>query len=169
MPEAARPRLIVPALDARPARALAASDAIAAACDPDRLALVGSSLGAFYATIAAERYGARAVLINPAVRPDRDLRPYAGTQVNLHTGEPFEVTAAHFDELKAMRVVRITRPERYFLLVESGDEVLDYREAVAFYAGAYQFVQGGGDHAFAGFDAQIPAVLAFCGAIVRCT
>ena len=60
--------------------------------------------------------------------------------------------------------MRITRPGRYFLLVQSGDEVLDYREAVAYYAGAWQYVQGGGDHAFQGFDAQIPAILRFATA-----
>ena len=62
-----------------------------------------------------------------------------------------------------MRVDRISRPERYFLMVQSGDDVLDYRRAVAFYQGAWQFVQGGGDHAFAGFEAQIPAILRFAG------
>jgi len=127
------------------------------------ICVIGSSLGGFYATLAAERHGARAVVINPAVRPDLDLRAHAGPQTNLHTGARFEVTAAHFDELRAMRVGRISRPDRYFLLVRTGDEVLDYRQAVAFYAGAWQFVQGGGDHAFAGFEAQIPAILAFGG------
>jgi hypothetical protein len=62
-----------------------------------------------------------------------------------------------------MRVGRISRPDRYFLLVQTGDEVLDYRQAVGFYAGAWQFVQGGGDHAFTGFERQIPAILAFGG------
>jgi uncharacterized protein len=84
-------------------------------------------------------------------------------QLDLHTGAAFDVTDAHFDELAAMRVRRVTRPERYFLLVQTGDEVLDYRQAVAFYAGAFQYVEGGGDHAFAGFDAQVPAILRFCG------
>ena len=79
----------------------------------------------------------------------------------MHTGASFNVTAAHFDELRAMRVDRISRPDRYFLLVQTGDEVLDYRQAVAFYAGAFQLIQGGGDHAFAGFEGQIPAILGF--------
>ena len=125
------------------------------------MCVVGSSLGGFYATVAAERYGVAAVLVNPAIQPDESLRDYAGIQTNLYTGESFDVTAAHFRELRAMRVDRITRPERYWLLVQSGDEVLDYRQAVAFYAGAWQLVQGGGDHAFEGFDAQIPAILRF--------
>ena len=66
-------------------------------------------------------------------------------------------------ELRAMAVARITQPDRYFLLVETGDEVLDYREAVAFYAGANQFVRGGGDHTFTDFDAQLAAIVRFAG------
>jgi predicted esterase YcpF (UPF0227 family) len=103
------------------------------------------------------------VLINPAVHPYDDLAPYVGVQTNLYTGEPFEVTPAHFDELRAMRVPRITRPDRYLLLVETGDEVLDYRVAVRYYGGAAQYVRGGGDHAFTDYPAQIPAILRFAG------
>ena len=127
------------------------------------LTLVGSSLGGFYATYLAERYGARAVLINPAIRPHEDLRPYAGPQRNLYTGEEYEVTPAHFDELAALAVTRITRPERYFLLVRTGDEVLDWREAVAFYAGAFQYVAGGGDHGWTDFGDEVASVLRFAG------
>ena len=127
------------------------------------LTFVGSSLGGFYATHLAEKLGARAVMINPAIHPQRDLEPWLGTQTNLYTGAEFEVTRAHFAELAALAVARITRPERYFLLVETGDEVLDYREAVAHYAGAYQYVRGGGDHTFTDFEAQIPAILRFAG------
>jgi predicted esterase YcpF (UPF0227 family) len=127
------------------------------------VAFVGSSLGGFYATCLAERFGARAVMINPAVRPYEALASSLGVQTNLYTGEAFEVTQEHMAELRAMAVARITRPERYFLLVQTGDEALDYREAVAFYAGAYQYVGGGGDHTFTEFEAQIPAILRFAG------
>ena len=161
LPQSMRPALVVPELPDRPARALAVIDDVVRGCAA--AAFIGSSLGGFYATVAAERYGARAVLINPTVRPDEDLRGQAGPQVNLYTGARFVVTDAHFAELAAVRVRRITRPERYFLLVETGDEVLDYREAVRFYAGAFQFVRGGGDHAFTAFTDQLPAILAFCG------
>ena len=129
---------------------------------PD-VAFIGSSLGGFYATYLAERFGARAVMINPAVRPYDALASSLGMQTNLYTGEAFEVTHEHMDELRAMAVARITRPDRYFLLVETGDEVLDYREAVAFYGGAHQFVRGGGDYTFTHFEAQLPAIVRFVG------
>lgn len=166
LPTALRPSLVVPDLGHRPAAAIAhVLDLVAREHRPGApLAFVGSSLGGFYATHLAERLGARAVLINPAVRPWKDLEPWLGTQTNLYTGESFEVTREHFDELRALAVSRLTQPDRYFLLVQAGDEVLDYREAVAFYAGARQFVQGGGDHAFQDFDAQIPAILRFAAA-----
>jgi len=163
LPDAVRPVLRVPALDPWPGKAMAAILDAAGGMEPGSLTFVGSSLGGYYATFAAERLGARAVLVNPAVRPYEDLRAYRGTQVNLHTGASFEVTDAHFAQLLALRVPRITRPERYLLLVQTGDEVLDYREAVRFYAGAWQLVEGGGDHAYAGFEARIPALLRFCG------
>jgi predicted esterase YcpF (UPF0227 family) len=158
---ASRPALFVPELSHRPALAMAEVDRIAAGCDPAHLCFVGSSLGGFYAIVAAERHGARAVLINPAIRPDEALATHAGVQTNLYTGAAFEVTTGHFAELRAMRVARITRPDRVFLLVETGDELLDYREAVAFCGGAWQFVRGGGDHGFQAFGEQIPAILRF--------
>ena len=156
-----RPALFVPELPHRPTLAMSEIDRIAAGCDPAHLCFVGSSLGGFYAIVAAERHGARAVLINPVIRPDEALATHAGVQTNLYTGAAFEVTDAHFAELRAMRVPRLTRPDRIFLLVETGDDLLDYREAVAFCGGAWQFVRGGGDHAFQAFVEQIPAILRF--------
>jgi len=129
----------------------------------NELTLIGSSLGGFYATYLAERYGARAVVINPAIVPHEDLRPYAGPQRNLYTGEEYDVTPAHFDELAALAVERITDRERYFLLMRTGDELLDWRKAVAFYAGAYQYVAGGGDHGWTDFGGEVAAVLRFAG------
>ena len=164
LPAAVRPRVHVPALTDRPAAAIASVvEWIARSAGGATPAFVGSSLGGYYATHLAERYGARAVLVNPAIRPYDDLEPWRGVQTNLYTGAAFDVTQAHFDELAALEVARISRPDRYFLLVETGDEVLDYREAVAYYGGAWQYVRGGGDHAFTDFVAQLPAILRFCG------
>jgi len=157
------PLLHVPALHHRPSIAMqGVVDWVERHANSD-VAFIGSSLGGFYATHLAERFGARAVMINPAVQPYDALAPALGAQTNLYTGEAFEVTQEHMDELRAMAVARITRPDRYFLLVETGDEVLDYREAVAFYAGANQFVRGGGDHTFTDFDAQLAAIVRFAG------
>jgi predicted esterase YcpF (UPF0227 family) len=124
---------------------------------------VGSSLGGFYATCLAERHGTPAVLINPAIEPHVGLRAYLGPQRNLHTGELYELTEAHLDEWRELYVPRLT-PERYLLLVETGDEVLDYRAALARYAGAQQVVVEGGDHSLQSFPRHLPRILEFCRA-----
>lgn len=164
LPAQRRPDYFVPQLHHRPAEAVRAVNAWLDARNPAALAFVGSSLGGFYATHLAERRGARAIMINPSVRPFADLEKYLGAQRNLYTGETYELTRTHFDELRALRVEKITRPERYFLLAQSGDEVLDWRDAVTYYGRAWQFVYGGGDHAFQDFDTQIPAILRFASA-----
>ncbi|HEY1459547.1 MAG TPA: YqiA/YcfP family alpha/beta fold hydrolase [Casimicrobiaceae bacterium] len=163
LPVEMRPHFTVPALDHRPAKAMRDVCAWIDAHRSGELTLVGSSLGGFYATCLAERYAARAVLINPSVRPFDDLERYLGTQRNPYSGATWELTRAHFAELRAFAVDAITRPERYWLMVQSGDEVLDWRVAVAYYAGAWQLVQGGGDHSFQQFAAQIPPLLRFAG------
>lgn len=124
--------------------------------------VIGSSLGGFYATWLAERYGVRAVLVNPAVRPYELLAGEVRRQRNFHTGEEYDFTAQHLAELRALEVVAIT-PERYLLLVETGDEVLDYRHAVEKYRGAQQLVIEGGDHGFSDFAHYLDTVLVFAG------
>ena len=122
--------------------------------------LLGSSLGGFYATWLAEKHGLKAVLINPAIDPHVGLRDYLGPQQNLHTGEPYELTEAHLREWQELYVPRIT-PERYLLIVETGDEVLDYRRAVERYAGSEQVVVPGGDHSLQSFPRHLARILEF--------
>lgn len=150
---------VVPELHHRPVRALAQVEAACGAIETRDLTLVGSSLGGFYATVMAERLGCRAALLNPAVNPHRHFARYLGAQKNLYTGEEFELTQAHIDELAAAAPAAITRPERYWLFVETGDVVLDYRDAVAFYAGALQSVVRGGDHTLVSFPEHVPELV----------
>jgi predicted esterase YcpF (UPF0227 family) len=124
--------------------------------------VIGSSLGGFYATYLVEKRGGRGVLINPAIDPHVGLRAYLGPQKNLHSGEPYELTEAHLQEWRALYCERIT-PQRYLLLVETGDEVLDYRRAVERYAGAEQVVIEGGDHSLQSFPGLMPKILQFAG------
>lgn len=126
------------------------------------LAIIGSSLGGFYATWLAERFGCRAALINPAVDPLKDLDKHVGVTTAWHTGEPFEFKREYIAELASLKFARITRPERYFLLAATGDEVLDYRDMVAHYTGAHQHVIQGSDHAIPEFEQYVDEVLAFC-------
>jgi uncharacterized protein len=128
----------------------------------ESITLVGSSLGGFYATYLAEEYGLRAVLLNPAVYPHRDLIKMLGPQRNLYSGEEYELTPRHVRQLEQMVVPKIT-PRRYLLIAETGDEVLDYREAVERYQGARKVIVPGGDHALQSFSVQIPRIIEFAG------
>jgi predicted esterase YcpF (UPF0227 family) len=134
---------------------------------PSPVTLAGSSLGGYYATWLAEKYELKAVLINPAVIAAISLRDYVGRQENLYTGEAFEFTEAHIAQLEAIEVRAITRPQRYLLMVETGDEALDYRHAVARYQGARQVVHEGGDHSFTRFPDYLDTILAFAGLDIR--
>lgn len=155
-------RFCCEALPVSPAAAVAQTErAIAAATTP--VTLVGSSLGGYYATYLAERHGLKAVLINPAVVAHLPLAAFLGPQTNLYTGEAFEFLPQHVDELRAIEVAQLTRPQDLLLLLETGDEVLDYRQAVAKYAGSRQVVLPGGDHSFTRFDDYLDDILAFAG------
>jgi hypothetical protein len=125
--------------------------------------LVGSSLGGYYATWLAAKHDLRAVLVNPAVVAHLSLEPFLGKQQNLYTGETFEFTRAHIDELRAIEVGRLARPERFWLLAEEGDELLDYRLAVTRYAGARQTVLPGGDHSFTRWADYLDGIVEFAG------
>lgn len=154
-------RFFCPALSHVPQEAIAQAEAIIGE-EGDTLTLVGSSLGGFYATGLAEKYDLRAVLINPAVVAPISLDEFIGTQTNLYTGESFEFTRMHIEQLRALEVAQLT-PERYLLLVETGDELLDYRQALARYAGCQQIIVEGGDHSFTRFPDLLPQLLEYCG------
>ncbi len=149
-----------PDLPHRPAQAIELLEAlIQQSQGPAKL--IGSSLGGFYATYLAEKHGLKAILVNPCVGCNAKLGAYVGqSQKNWHTGEEYLFTRAHQEELHALAVVP-TQADRYYLLVETGDEVLDYREAVAFYPGARQVVLPGGDHGFTRFTEYLPSILEF--------
>ena len=127
----------------------------------DPVTLVGSSLGGFYTTYLAEKYGCKAVLVNPAVHVHQLLRAALGPQTNWHTGAKWVLTEAHLAELAAMDVAQITRPERYLLMVQTGDEVLNFQDAVSYYAGARQIIEDGGNHSFVMFERHLPTILDF--------
>ena len=149
-----------PALPVSAREAIVQAEALMAAMTGP-VTLVGSSLGGYYATWLAERHGCRAVLVNPAVVAHLSLEQYLGPQANYHTGEHFDFTLDHIAQLRALEVPAITRPERYWLLAETGDEVLDYRQAVAKYARAKQTVLAGGDHSFSRWGDYLDAILTF--------
>lgn len=151
-----------PALPDTPAEAIRTIEALVAGRDARSITFVGSSLGGYYATYLAERRDCRAVLINPAITPHVGLAAYLGPQKNLHTGAPYVLTQAHLDGWRALLIERID-PERYLLLLETGDEVLDWREAARKYEGARAAIRDGGDHSLQSFPEHLERILAFAG------
>lgn len=154
-------RFVCPQLPASPREAMALVQQRIGVRSED--VLIGSSLGGYYATWLAERTGCSAVLLNPAVNPAEGLERYTGPQTMFHTDEPFEFRTEYLDELRALRVPRISRPERYFLVAATGDELLDWRDMVGHYPGARHCVIQGSDHGISDFALYLDQVLAFAG------
>lgn len=128
----------------------------------DAMVVVGSSLGGFYATAVAEATGCRALLLNPAVDPARDLAAHIGEQTQFHTPEEsFFFRPEYIAELRTLTVPAITRPERYAAVIAQGDEVLSWREMTGRYPGARIRLLPGSDHALSDFDDHLPFVLGF--------
>jgi predicted esterase YcpF (UPF0227 family) len=126
------------------------------------MAVLGSSLGGFYATAMAEHAGCRAVVLNPAVDPARDLVPYVGDQTAYHNpATHFEFKAEYIDQLRTLTSARLSHPERYAAVIAKGDELLDWREMSARYAGARIKLLEGSDHALSDFDRHLDFVLEF--------
>ncbi|MDN3653397.1 YqiA/YcfP family alpha/beta fold hydrolase [Thalassotalea ponticola] len=122
--------------------------------------VTGSSLGGYFATYLSETYDLPAVLINPAVRPFELLEQVIGRQTNPYTGQSYQVTKEHMQQLAAL-YQPLVRPENYLVLVQTGDEVLDYRQAVEKYQNCQMIVQQGGDHSFIDFEKMLPDVVKF--------
>lgn len=130
----------------------------------DSMAVVGSSLGGFYATYVAEQMGCRAALLNPAVDPARDLAKYIGEQTSWHNAdERFFFKPEFVQELHDLTLTGLSQPERTFALIAKGDEVLDWREMAERYAGAHTHLLEGGDHALSDFEGHLPQVMQFLG------
>ncbi len=153
-----------PQLPPSPAQAL--RDVMTGLADWPReaTAVIGSSLGGFYATVVAERLECPAVLLNPAVEPARDLAAWIGETTAWHGGERIFFRPEYVDELRTLRPERITRPDRYFAVIAQGDEVLDWREMAQRYAGCRVKLIVGGDHALSDFpQAHLGDVIDFLG------
>jgi predicted esterase YcpF (UPF0227 family) len=126
-----------------------------------RLSFVGSSLGGYYATYLAEKYSGTAVLINPSVKPYETLRAYLGENKFYFDEGCWEFDETHIQQLEVMKVDEITQPERYLVLLQTGDETLDYRDAEIKYKDSHCIIEQGGDHAFVDLERFIPKIMQF--------
>ncbi len=151
-----------PQLPPSPEEAMALLMAGIADWPAQNMAVIGSSLGGFYATWIAAQTGCKAVLLNPAVDPARDLSRYIGEQTSWHDPlQTFFFKAEFVQELRALQAGPLMQPERCLAIIAKGDEVLDWREMNSRYASAHLKLLEGGDHALSDFDAHLDEVLAF--------
>ena len=160
-------QVVSPQLPASPKLAMELALSLIEGVPAEQLSIIGSSLGGYYATWLAERVGCRAVLLNPAIVPRVNLDQHVGVTTQFHSDEPFEFKREYINELHALEVPQISKPDRYFLIAATGDEVLDYRDMVAHYQGARQHVIQGSDHAISEFPQYVDEILAFCGIEAR--
>lgn len=160
--ERRRAAFFAPDLNIGPAQAASLLLQLTEGIPARSLAVVGSSLGGFYAAWLAEKRGCRAVLLNPAVRPWEFVKDYMGEQPTVAGDRTVNVTPDFVRQLRELDVPEVTRPERYLVLLSTADETLDWREADAKYREATRVLIPGGDHRISAFADYCEAVTDFC-------
>ncbi|HCH31704.1 MAG TPA: esterase YqiA [Oceanospirillaceae bacterium] len=157
-------RVVIPELSPWPAQAMQQIEALVADVIPTPsapLVFLGSSLGGYYATYLAQKYAVPAILINPAVRPYELLATMLGRQQNMYTQEVYQLTGEHMQQLIDLEVQNLTVAKQLLVLLQTDDEVLDYRLAAQTYVDAELDIEPGGDHGYQNFEQRISQILAF--------
>jgi len=126
------------------------------------LSVAGSSLGGYYATWLAEKYNCPAVLINPAVTPFKTLEACLGENKFYYSNRTWVFDETHIRQLRDIYLPRLMHPENFLVLLQTGDETLNYREAADKYQQSTLLIEDGGEHAFSGFENHITQLLNFC-------
>lgn len=135
-----------------------------AATPEEPVILMGSSMGGFYAQFLAAALDVvdGVIMINPALQPQLTLKPYIGTNINMVTGEPFELSRQDFDDLAEYDLGPVPAVKPVLVLLDEGDEVIDYRVAAEFYRNrAEVLIYPGGSHRFEHIEQAIEEIEKF--------
>jgi len=154
-------RILVPQMGNGPAETIDQLQALIHRHKHNPLVLIGSSLGGYYATYLSEEYGFPAVLINPAVKPFELWETHLGRHKNYYTDEIHTVTREHIEELKKLEVPVLSQAQNFMVLIQAGDETLDYRQAVEKFSESNCIVHPNGNHSYENFDLELPEIFAF--------
>ncbi len=150
---------LAPSLSFIPALALSTLEEIIQNCK--NVKLIGSSLGGYYALYLAHKYDTKAVLINPSIDPQKTLRRVLGRNASFYDKQSgFFWDESHVQSLKRFKVEQPPL-ERILLLLQKGDETLDYREALTFLNGAQTILEEGGSHTFEGIECHFKRIEEF--------
>jgi predicted esterase YcpF (UPF0227 family) len=152
---------VLPQLPPYPLPTVELLDELVARYQGCKLCFIGSSLGGYLSTYLLEKYQGRAVLINPAVQPYKLLADYLGSHINPYTDEGFTLEAIHTEQLAAIDNPVLAEPQSYWVLLQTGDETLDYRLAEQKYQGARLTIEQGGDHSFQDYPRFLADIFRF--------
>lgn len=154
-------QIVIPAMSHGPRQTASQIEQIIRQHSGRRMVLMGSSLGGFYASYFSEKYGFPAALINPAVRPFELWESHLGEQRNFYTDEVHLVTEDHIQELLELDVNPLKNPQNFMLLLQTGDETLDYRQAAEKFAESCCIIRQNGSHSYENFEAELPLIFDF--------
>jgi predicted esterase YcpF (UPF0227 family) len=151
----------IPQLANYPNEAVAIIEQLVTKHKGNKLRFIGSSLGGFLSTYMIEKYSGKAVLINPAVRPFELLIDFLGEHINPNTQQPFLLEDKHIEDLRQLDTPSLKSTSDYWVLLQTADETLDYRQADTKYQDYKVTIEQGGDHSFQDFQRFLPDIFRF--------
>jgi hypothetical protein len=125
------------------------------------IVFMGSSLGGYYASYFSSKLKTKSVLINPAIPPLKDFEMYLGENENYSTGEKFIITPEDIKYIRKMSYKKYANTENTYVLLESGDEVLNYKETAKYYSSSYLDIIYGGSHSYESLDEKLKNIVNF--------